>query len=360
MNVSHGGSSSYNKKIFFSKSPKRLKVNNKNDKNNNKKPAKKLKEEYQPLLSLIIKNVEDKKKYINPFKLNTAIKKLFPNAVNCELLAYGDIKVYFKTVQDEIMAKNVQVHDVFGPKSILVVDNYSSHRIVIHHVPEYISVDDFYEYFKENKINTRYITEKPLKNNENFKTIFVNLLEKQTMDKLLDLKYLKISNRKFKISKFINKNVIQCFNCQRFGHTSAICTSKKTICRFCAENHLSKDCKNKDKIKCANCGKNHKANSINCMNKQDKIAIKNRWALKDEKMVSTLNLHEDTIKKAKKRFNIKPKMKKKRVKPQPNNNEDYKVLEETFCNPNPVSQPKPKQKNLICQLFQITHPIQSH
>ena len=103
---------------------------------------------------------------------------MFPNSFNCEILAYGDITVYYKSVQDEIMAKNVQVIDVFGPKSIVVCDTYSKHRIVIHHVPEYINIDDFEEYFKKENLNTRYITSKSLKNNENFKTVFVNFIEK--------------------------------------------------------------------------------------------------------------------------------------------------------------------------------------
>ena len=177
------------------------------------------------------------------------------------------------------------------------------------------------------------------------------------MDKLLEQKYLNISNQKLKISKFLNKKVVQCFKCQRFGHTTEICTSKKSICRFCANDHITKDCKNKDKLKCANCGKNHKANSINCMNKQDKIIIKNRWALKDGKMVSTLNLHEDTIKKAKKRFNIKQKKKKKVIRQQVTENDDLKVLEETFCNHNPVSHPKPKQKKQNTSTFPKTFPL---
>jgi len=158
---------------------------------------------------------------------------------------------------------------------------------------------------------TRYITTKKLKNNENYKTVFVNFNDKKTLDQILENKCLKIFNQRFMVSKFINKKIVQCFKCQKFGHTASICTSKTTICRFCAGEHNSKECGCKDKLKCSNCRKNHKSNSINCLVKQDKIIIKNNWVLKNEKMIETLNLHEETIKKAKKRFNIKQKPKKK-------------------------------------------------
>ena len=72
------------------------------------------------------------------------------------------------------------------------------------------------------------------------------------------------------VSKFINRKVIQCYICQKFGHTAQICASKTTVCRFCSGNHISKECDAKDKVKCANCGKNHKSNSFSCLKKTRK------------------------------------------------------------------------------------------
>lgn len=39
--------------------------------------------------------------------------------------------------------------------------------------------------------------------------------------------------------------VLQCFNCQRFGHVAASC-KVPTICRFCSKGHPSRDCGDKD------------------------------------------------------------------------------------------------------------------
>ena len=58
-------------------------------------------------------------------------------------------------------------------------------------------------------------------------------------------------------------HLIQCYTCQLFGpiKKSSLCPLKdqnKTICLYCSENHLSKNCSYKankeyDKFKCSNC-----------------------------------------------------------------------------------------------------------
>ena len=55
---------------------------------------------------------------------------------------------------------------------------------------------------------------------------------------------------------------LQCFKCQRFGHTADGCNSKMR-CLVCSGPHHFKDCQN-GTIKCANCGGPHKANSREC------------------------------------------------------------------------------------------------
>lgn len=56
-------------------------------------------------------------------------------------------------------------------------------------------------------------------------------------------------------------NILQCFNCQRFGHVAASCKVTST-CRFCASNaHESKDCEDKTLKVCANCLRENKKGS---------------------------------------------------------------------------------------------------
>ena len=72
--------------------------------------------------------------------------------------------------------------------------------------------------------------------------------------------------------------VTQCFHCQKIGHTSEYCDSQKPVCKYCGQNHESKNCEIKDdpsKHCCANClasdnedykrnARNHNASSYKC------------------------------------------------------------------------------------------------
>lgn len=52
-------------------------------------------------------------------------------------------------------------------------------------------------------------------------------------------------------------NLKQCFNCQGYGHSSKVCTSKEPVCGFCSQSgHKFSDCRSRNdvqKAKCSNC-----------------------------------------------------------------------------------------------------------
>jgi hypothetical protein len=75
-------------------------------------------------------------------------------------------------------------------------------------------------------------------------------------------------------SKF--SRITQCRRCQMLGHGESFC-NLPFKCLNCAEEHQTKDCPQgndppEDKIKCANCKQNHKADNPNC---PSKIVYKN-------------------------------------------------------------------------------------
>merc|ERR1711991_589429 len=176
---------------------------------------------------------------------------------------------------------------VFGPESKLEIFNKSIHKVVIHYVPTYISDEDVNTHFKDEGIGISEIKSKSLND--------IN-----TQNVLLEKKWLKICNKKFKISKYINKKITQCFRCQKFGHTANICYVKNIVCRFCSKNHNSKDCDQKNNLKCSNCGENHKLNSFQCKHKQMSIVSKNRWILKEEFQTKLMEFNDIVIEEAKK------------------------------------------------------------
>jgi hypothetical protein len=62
------------------------------------------------------------------------------------------------------------------------------------------------------------------------------------------------------------RNPIQCFRCQRLGHTAGGCKATSPRCLVCAQNHLVRECTpDNPNIKCANCQGPHKANSRECL-----------------------------------------------------------------------------------------------
>lgn len=68
-----------------------------------------------------------------------------------------------------------------------------------------------------------------------------------------------------KIERFKNKSARQCYNCQRFHHSSEVCHLEPR-CLKCAGSHKTTECKKPktEPAKCANCGEPHPANYTGC------------------------------------------------------------------------------------------------
>lgn len=75
-------------------------------------------------------------------------------------------------------------------------------------------------------------------------------------------KYVYFNYIRFEVRPYIQP-VLQCFNCLRFGHTANACKSK-TRCRFCASEHSSDGCLQKDKPTCIFCKGEHDSSSRTC------------------------------------------------------------------------------------------------
>jgi hypothetical protein len=86
----------------------------------------------------------------------------------------------------------------------------------------------------------------------------------------------------------VDYGIIQCKNCNKFGHfhkskdqTETICKLEMPICVHCGKNHNLEDCPNKENRKvamCSNCKGNHRANDHKCGKTIEKInLIRNRY-----------------------------------------------------------------------------------
>ena len=72
-----------------------------------------------------------------------------------------------------------------------------------------------------------------------------------------------IAHSFYKVRPFVSEP-LQCYRCQRLGHTSTGCTAK-VRCLLCGEEHSKEVCSKSNKIKCANCKGDHRANSKECL-----------------------------------------------------------------------------------------------
>ncbi|MES1922107.1 hypothetical protein MHBO_003622 [Bonamia ostreae] len=155
--------------------------------------------------SLLIKNADNKRMFLNNFKLKSFVCETFKDAVECDLLPFGDIRIFFNNIEDKVKALKSTDIKKFGDKAILTENSHSMYKIVIHHIPRYISEEDITRYFREIDVKIRSLTFKKLKNNEHFSTGFINLEEKSSYDMLIKAKKFTVARREFKISRYIDK-----------------------------------------------------------------------------------------------------------------------------------------------------------
>lgn len=82
---------------------------------------------------------------------------------------------------------------------------------------------------------------------------------------------ISINNVRYHVRPYV-PTPMQCFNCQRIGHTSKSCRAKTPRCMLCGGPHLKTACTAQSRC-CVNCGGSHGANSRACPNLQTAIAI---------------------------------------------------------------------------------------
>ena len=79
------------------------------------------------------------------------------------------------------------------------------------------------------------------------------------------IEYLRNMKIKFEVPHY-NREIPQCTNCQRYGHTKNFC-SRAPRCVKCTGSHRTSDCLRKersDQVKCVLCEGNHPANYKGC------------------------------------------------------------------------------------------------
>lgn len=93
-------------------------------------------------------------------------------------------------------------------------------------------------------------------------------------------------------SYIVAPRILQCFRCQKYGHTQKFCDAQKETCFKCARSHRSKECKVTDPrdFRCAVCRGRHIAISPDCPER-----IRAREATIDRPYAETLDLRHQGV-----------------------------------------------------------------
>jgi hypothetical protein len=92
----------------------------------------------------------------------------------------------------------------------------------------------------------------------------IELAESDDRDRIIR-EGLIVLNKRYQVSAYTPPLVpLQCWRCQRFGHTRLRCTSEPA-CLKCGQNHVGTPCSASSiDFKCKNCTGNHRANDRTC------------------------------------------------------------------------------------------------
>ena len=152
--------------------------------------------------------------------------------------------------------------------------------ILIKEVDKNLKEEDILNELEEKeKINKKDAVIKVILSNKNFRTnqVVINLNQENTK-RILDKNEVKMG---FKIHPVeLSVHVIQCRNCNKFGHfhknkqTNEVICKAKLSCLHCDEEHMIHECRsqdNRDAARCVNCKGIHRSNYRQCPERLNKI-----------------------------------------------------------------------------------------
>ena len=115
--------------------------------------------------------------------------------------------------------------------------------------------------------------EKCFRMNKTKRPLYLIITKSDVTLKRLEQEFKYVLYTKIKWERYRNtKKIIQCHNCQQWGHATAHCRAVPR-CVKCAGEHHSRDCRKplEDTPKCLNCSGDHTANSVTCPEYKKKI-----------------------------------------------------------------------------------------
>ena len=182
----------------------------------------------------------------------------------CDLVIIGDSLEDVLILQSETKMKAAlgQKAKISLPK-VFQTNKVSTKSLTVKGVPTDITKAEFKEFLDLNKISYAKVERLKSKKDGRVLPIFqLEITDPDEAEALLSQNLVcNVTGIVYKVEEFRAPiSVMQCYNCQCFGHSAKTCTSKQK-CLICGENHSHKGCPNRElrKPTCANCKGPHVA-----------------------------------------------------------------------------------------------------
>ncbi|KAF9760682.1 Nucleic-acid-binding protein from mobile element jockey [Nosema granulosis] len=194
------------------------------------------------------------------FERAKVLKEAFPKIRENKVFPFGTLRIKFDSKKDLDEAFNSSAY-IQGQKVSVERHEAKGLKLAIKKLPTGIPQEILEEELKAAGLN---FTSWEWRNKRGTPraTLLVTLQDQSLYNKTLSKGRVLLFQTQFRVEKTLSIKPVQCFNCQKFGHSSITCTGQ-TKCRTCSLEHRSKDCP-KGLKKCANCMGDHCSTALIC------------------------------------------------------------------------------------------------
>lgn len=251
--------------------------------------------EHSNVQPILVKNI-DQKYQKDKKNLKEALKDIDSKHFNVVFTKAGNMLIFCKShvIQEQIFKNEKR----FGESSMIKLsDNTQTDQAIVIKGINFNYAQQFVEELKEYGINS-IIEMKSFKNPKKPLNVVKATYESyEEIEDILNAGEIKINYEIFSIEPFKKReHIIQCYNCQGFGHKAGSCHNKAKCSRCGQPGHNYKDCKlpKEAKSNCANCHGDHSSGYAGC--KKFKEALAKKKLSKDGSSVQAGRSYSDAIK----------------------------------------------------------------
>lgn len=205
-------------------------------------------------IKILVTFVKQSEQYVHPVKLSKAIEKEIGSVKGATCLSNGRVLIKCK---DEMQKTKIMKLKTLAGDKINCIEVGSKKSGVISGVPLNVTMEEIKGNLSGGKVGMarRLMMWRDNKKCESL-SVLIHFEEKNLPAKV------KLGFISYTVREYVPPP-LRCYNCQRMGHSAALCKGKMR-CAKCGEEHQYGKCREGTKLKCCNCGGEHSAAYAGC------------------------------------------------------------------------------------------------